>query len=86
MSLPTSYSSTAYGNLVLEHILLFRMSCDEILLTTECPSVIVATPGRLWEHFREHNPHLRDLSQLRFFVIDEADKMVKHGHYQVTLC
>lgn len=45
----------------------------------------MATPGRLWEHLRDGNPHFRDMSHLKFFVIDEADKMVKQGDFQVAL-
>ncbi|CAD7697637.1 unnamed protein product [Ostreobium quekettii] len=51
-------------------------------LLNKNPSVVVATPGRLWEYMREGHAHLMDLSQLRFFVIDEADKMAKQGSYQ----
>jgi ATP-dependent RNA helicase DDX24/MAK5 len=37
------------------------------------PAVVVATPGRLWE-MRASHEHLRDMSGLRFLVIDEADR------------
>lgn len=47
------------------------------------PQVVVATPGRLWDLMREGNAHLTDLSHLAFLVLDEADKMVQQGHFQV---
>ena len=47
------------------------------------PQVIVATPGRLWELMRLGEPHLADLSQVAFLVLDEADRMVQQGHFQV---
>ena len=41
------------------------------------PAVVVATPGRLWELMSNGDAHLSDLSGLRFFVLDEADRMVR---------
>jgi superfamily II DNA/RNA helicase len=46
--------------------------------------VIVATPGRLWELMRLGEPHLADLSRVAFLVLDEADRMVQQGHFQVN--
>ena len=43
----------------------------------------MATPGRLWELVREAEPHLAALGSLRFLVLDEADRMVQAGHFQV---
>ena len=48
------------------------------------PPVVVATPGRLWELLREGEPHLATLTSLRFLVLDEADRMVQAGHFQVS--
>ncbi|GKY97011.1 hypothetical protein MPSEU_000659900 [Mayamaea pseudoterrestris] len=46
------------------------------------PPIIVATPGRLWELITSRDyPHLNDLSQIRFLVIDEADRMMKQGSF-----
>ena len=47
--------------------------------------VIVATPGRLWELVRLGEPHLADLSRVCFMVLDEADRMVQQGHFQVPI-
>lgn len=52
-------------------------------LCTCCLQVVVATPGRLWELMRDRQPHLTDLSHLSFLVLDEADRMVQQGHFQV---
>lgn len=48
--------------------------------------VVVATPGRLWELMQEGHAHLTDMSCLGFFVLDEADRMVQQGHFQVMPC
>ena len=48
------------------------------------PEIVVATPGRLWELMREGDPHLSDLSALSFLVLDEADRMVQQGHFEVS--
>ena len=48
--------------------------------------VVVATPGRLWELMRGGHAHLTALGGLRFLVLDEADRMVQKGHFQVTPC
>ncbi|KAL7542886.1 hypothetical protein ACHAXR_013188 [Thalassiosira sp. AJA248-18] len=46
------------------------------------PPILVGTPGRLWELMssKEYS-HLNDLSQLRFLIIDEADRMIKQGSF-----
>eukprot|EP00850_Spirogloea_muscicola_P016266 SM000131S26696 [mRNA] locus=s131:47238:51770:- [translate_table: standard] len=46
------------------------------------PEVVVATPGRLWELISSGEPHVMDLQQLSFLVLDEADRMVEKGHFQ----
>eukprot|EP00005_Dracoamoeba_jomungandri_P002516 CAMPEP_0174255554 /NCGR_PEP_ID=MMETSP0439-20130205/4871_1 /TAXON_ID=0 /ORGANISM="Stereomyxa ramosa, Strain Chinc5" /LENGTH=638 /DNA_ID=CAMNT_0015337781 /DNA_START=294 /DNA_END=2206 /DNA_ORIENTATION=+ len=43
------------------------------------PHVIVGTPGRLWELTAQGL--LKDLSTVRYVVIDEADRMVETGHF-----
>ncbi len=40
------------------------------------PEIIIATPGRLLEHFEHGNP---DFSGLEFLVLDEADRMLDMG-------
>ena len=52
------------------------------LLATR-PPIVVATPGRLWELLSsDAQPHLRNLGSLRFFVLDEVDRMVDAGHFR----
>ncbi|KAG2117225.1 ATP-dependent RNA helicase [Suillus discolor] len=43
--------------------------------------VLVATPGRLWDILEEDEELARQISQLRFLVLDEADRMVEAGHF-----
>lgn len=47
------------------------------------PQVVVGTPGRVWALMRDGQPHVSDLDALRFCVLDEADRMVQQGHFQV---
>ena len=42
----------------------------------QCAEIIVATPGRLLDHLQRGN---LNLSKLKIFVLDEADKMVEMG-------
>ncbi|GAX11546.1 ATP-dependent RNA helicase DDX24/MAK5 [Fistulifera solaris] len=53
------------------------------VLDVDRPTILVGTVGRLWELMssREH-PHLNDLSQLRFLVLDEADRMNQQGSFE----
>lgn len=47
------------------------------------PQVVVGTPGRLWELMSDHLvEHLRSMEHLRFFVLDEVDRMVEAGHFK----
>ena len=47
------------------------------------PEVVVGTPGRLWELVSDATcPHLGALHKLRFFVLDEVDRMVEAGHFK----
>ncbi|KAF8787275.1 ATP-dependent RNA helicase DDX24-like [Argiope bruennichi] len=47
----------------------------------KCPEIIVATPGRLWEMIEEGVSHVSQISNVRFLVIDETDRMVEKGHF-----
>ncbi|KAJ8585683.1 ATP-dependent RNA helicase [Rhizopogon salebrosus TDB-379] len=43
--------------------------------------VLVATPGRLWDILEEDEGLAKQVSQLKFLVLDEADRMVEAGHF-----
>ena len=47
------------------------------------PDILIATPGRLWDMIDncEHEC-LENLNKLKFFIIDEADRMVELGHFK----
>lgn len=56
---------------------------QERLLSYE-PTIIIATPGRLWELLEEkHNPYLTaQLPLIDVLVLDEADRMIEDGHFK----
>ncbi|KAF5392731.1 hypothetical protein D9757_000998 [Collybiopsis confluens] len=43
--------------------------------------ILVATPGRLWDIIEEDATLAKELKQLKFLVLDEADRMVEAGHF-----
>ena len=44
--------------------------------------VLVATPGRLCELITDESiPMFRDMSGIRFLIVDEADRIVEEGHF-----
>ncbi|KAF9077000.1 P-loop containing nucleoside triphosphate hydrolase protein [Rhodocollybia butyracea] len=43
--------------------------------------VLVATPGRLWDIIEEDETLAKELKQLKFLVLDEADRMIEAGHF-----
>uniref|UniRef100_A0A336M2Q6 ATP-dependent RNA helicase n=1 Tax=Culicoides sonorensis TaxID=179676 RepID=A0A336M2Q6_CULSO len=46
------------------------------------PEIVIATPGRLWELFEEGDEHLAKLGEIKYFVVDETDRMVEKGHFE----
>ncbi|XP_045540390.1 ATP-dependent RNA helicase DDX24 [Papilio machaon] len=46
------------------------------------PEVVVATPGRLWELVTQGQPHLQQLSSVKFLAVDETDRMIERGHFE----
>ena len=48
------------------------------------PTIIIATPGRLWELLNERaNQYLvSELPMLDVLVLDEADRMIEDGHFK----
>lgn len=44
--------------------------------------VVIATPGRLWEIITEVKGSLAPLQQIKFLVLDEADRLLSAGHFQ----
>ncbi|KAI9006355.1 P-loop containing nucleoside triphosphate hydrolase protein [Hyaloraphidium curvatum] len=45
------------------------------------PDVVVATPGRLWELVSGSDELLAQLRNVRYLVLDEADRMLEFGHF-----
>ena len=48
----------------------------------EKSDIIVGTPGRLWEVISSGQGLVAKLKQIRFLVVDEADRLLSDGHYQ----
>jgi len=48
----------------------------------EKADIIIGTPGRLWEVISSGQGLLKSLKQIRFLVIDEADRLLSQGHYK----
>ena len=46
------------------------------------PNLIIATPGRLMKMLTSGNEHLQKISNIRFLVIDECDRMFEKGHFR----
>lgn len=44
--------------------------------------IIVGTPGRLWELMSSGHGLLTRLKQIRFLVVDEADRLLSQGHFK----
>ncbi|KAG7095722.1 hypothetical protein E1B28_006435 [Marasmius oreades] len=45
--------------------------------------VLVATPGRLWDIMQEDDALAKEIRhELRFLVLDEADRMIEAGHFK----
>ncbi|KAJ6487917.1 ATP-dependent RNA helicase [Mycena sanguinolenta] len=43
--------------------------------------VLVATPGRLWDIMEDDDDLAKQIKNLKFLVLDEADRMIEAGHF-----
>ncbi len=43
--------------------------------------VVVATPGRLWDLLQEDDSLASQVKNIKFLVLDEADRMIEIGHF-----
>ncbi|KAK0743093.1 P-loop containing nucleoside triphosphate hydrolase protein [Schizothecium vesticola] len=48
----------------------------------EKADIIVGTPGRLWEIMSANTKTLQSLRNIQFLVVDEADRLLKDGHFK----
>lgn len=58
---------------------------QERILRTQRPDIVIATPGRLWETIESNSQShvcVASIKELRFLVIDEADRMTEKGHFE----
>lgn len=56
------------------------MHKQQRLLSTA--DVIVGTPGRLWEVISDGQGVLKQVQQLKYLVVDEADRLLSEGHFK----
>jgi ATP-dependent RNA helicase DDX24/MAK5 len=56
----------------------------QLRLLSYKPTIIVATPGRLWELMSDHNNDYlnKGLPLIDVLVLDEADRMIADGHFK----
>lgn len=45
------------------------------------PHIVIGTPGRVWELVQDGNEHLQKINNVKYFVVDETDRMVEKGHF-----
>ncbi|KAF2269669.1 DEAD-domain-containing protein, partial [Lojkania enalia] len=48
----------------------------------ETADIIVGTPGRLWEVISSGQGLMKSLKQIKFLVVDEADRLLSEGHFK----
>lgn len=48
----------------------------------EKADIIVGTPGRMWEIMSANTKTLQSLRNIQFLVVDEADRLLKDGHFK----
>ncbi|KAK5083842.1 ATP-dependent RNA helicase [Lithohypha guttulata] len=44
--------------------------------------IVVGTPGRLWDVINDSNDLLERFKNVRYLVVDEADRLLSEGHFQ----
>ena len=58
----------------------------QIRILEKRPSVIVGTPGRLWEVMNSSEVKAlqldKSIKRIKFLVLDEADRLLQEGHFQ----
>lgn len=45
------------------------------------PHILIGTPGRIWEFIQTGNEHMKKVVHVKYFVIDETDRMIEKGHF-----
>lgn len=48
----------------------------------ERADIVIGTPGRLWEVLSSSAPLLNSFKEIKFLVVDEADRLLKDGHFK----
>lgn len=48
----------------------------------EKADIIISTPGRMWEMMSSSNTVMYSLRDISFLVVDEADRLLKDGHFK----
>ena len=76
------HTAAKYTNLQCVAVVGGLATAKQERLLRKCPEIIVGTPGRLHKLLTDDNKHLNKLETLKYLVIDEADRMLEHGHFK----
>jgi len=57
------------------------ISKQKRVLARKRPEIVIATPGRLWDLIRDDVEYLQDLTSVRYFAIDEADRLIDERNF-----
>jgi len=52
------------------------------ILARQRPEIVVATPGKLWDLMQDDVDHLSDLTSVRYFAVDEADRLADEKSFE----
>jgi ATP-dependent RNA helicase DDX24/MAK5 len=58
------------------------LSIQKQLRQLAAANFVVGTPGRLWEVMNESQELVNGLKQIKFLVLDEADRLLSDGHFK----
>ncbi len=76
----------SFGEMTVVNVIGGLAVQKQLRILEKRPSVVVGTPGRLWEILS--NPELKrlqldaSLKNIQFLILDEADRLLQEGHFK----